>query len=762
MKKVAITQTETIGGPTGEPSFRLGVVDVFPQTGNIEGPGGKQHLDPKVMEVLLRMVAAEGEVVSRETLMTDVWRGTVVTDFALSRCIYQLRKNLRRVANSADSPIETLPKRGYRLRWTIGLSAEKSTGQPRGIRSLLAPFVLGSLVLAVSFLWSTWQSPSVSDAGMAVAVMPFRDLSPDGELGYFSDGITTSLQTELGHINALTVTAQTSASHFKGSQASTGEIGTALGVGYLVEGSVRKESGSVYVTAALVDTASGRQVWSEEFTGAADRPFTAQKDIAREIAGYLQLSLGDSRRYGGTTDFEAYQAYLKGLDSKNPDVAALFFEEALDHDQQFALAMVGKANLIYKRLWQGERSEQQAWDKARPLLEKALSISEEIPLAHTLIGGFQLRLENYPVAEAELRRALEINPSDDYAVAHLSRLMERTGRIAEAVTLAQRNVRLDPMNPFQHVQLANRLWTYGDIEGGKAEFEQALALDPLNYAAWRDYAYRLGDTEGVLAAFRLVAGLQKNPAFRAQFLGPKPKLSPSGIFLFGLWFNFIDDYERQHEMLDLQASIADNARLHRELAWVFSAEGDLERARREAWTGLKGMPRESIVNLCVAHVALRSGIGYQEVLDHYQRYWPGLFTEPPDLSSVPKMVSIGAALILRRQGKEQRAITLLKLIREEGFAPFDETAMAQAHLGDIDGALDSLEAFLAEGGYFAHPPGDPFFAPLADEPRFKAIEAAAEKKHAEVRKAVNAMLANGELVLPGYVDVQPKMASIND
>jgi len=762
MNKVAIAQSEANGGPAGERSFRIGAVDVFPQTGSIGGPGGNRHLDPKVMEVLLRLVAADGEVVSRESLMTDVWHGTVVTDFALSRCIYQLRKNLRRVARSADTPIETLPKRGYRLRWTIAAVGEKKADPSRGARSMLAPFVLGTMVLAGSFLWSTWQSSGVSKPGVAVAVMPFRDLSPDGELVYFSDGVATSLQTELGHINGLSVTAHTSASHFKNSQASTNEIGTALGVGYLVEGSVQNEGDSVHVTAALVDAASGRQVWSEEFTGAADRPFTAQKDIAHEIAGYLELSLGDIRRYGGTTDFEAYQAYLKGLDSETPDVAALLFDEALAYDPQFALAMVAKANLIYRRLWEGERSEQQAWDKARPLLEGALSISDEIPMAHTLIGGFQLRLENLPVAEAELRRALEINPSDDYALTHLSRLMEWTGRIDEAVSLAQRNARLDPMNPFRHVQLANRLWTSGDIESGKAAFERAMDLDPLNYAAWRDYANRLGNTEGVLAAFRLVAGFQKNPEFRAQFLGPRPKLSPSGIFLFGLWFNFIDDYQRQHEMLDLQASIADNARLHRELAWVLSAEGDLEGARREAWEGLRGMPRESIVNHCVAYLALRTGSGYQEVLDQYRRYWPGLFTEPPDLASIPKMISIGAALIMRRQENEQRALALLNQIKEEGDAPFDETAMAQAHLGDITGALDSLEAFLASGGYFAHPPEDPFFAPLADEPRFKAMEAAKAKEAAEVREAVNVMLASGELILPGHIDVSSKLATIND
>jgi len=731
--------------------FRTGPVLAEPGTGQIRGPGGARKLDPKVMDVLVRLAAAGGELVTRDALMAEVWGDTIVTDFALSRCIYQLRKNLAKAGRTDDPPIETLPKRGYRLCWPVTGADEKPAAKPRRFRPLLVISGAALLVLAASIVWLAWQPSLVGSARPAIAVMPFNDLGSGSDLGHFGDGVAASLLTELGHIPDLDVIAQSSSFQFRNQQASTEDIGAKLGVGYLVEGTVRDTGHSIAVTAALVDVKTGRQVWSQEYTGTADQPFGAQQDIAANIAGYLRLSLGDRHRHGGTTNFAAYQAYAKGLGSGDPEVAAVFFDEALAHDPEFALAMAAKANTIYVRLWQGKGSEQQAWDEARPLLEHALKISDELPLAHTLMAGFQIMLNNYPAAETELRRALQINPSDDYALVHLSRLMERTGRLHEAVTLAERNARLDPLNAFRHIQLANRRWSAGDHAGGKASFERALQLDPLNYAGWHDYALRLSNLEGPLAGFRLLARLQKNPEFRAQFTGPHPELAPSGVGLVALWLGFIGDFERERAMLDLQARLGGGSGLNRELGWSLLREGDLEGARRDASLALEGAPREEIANFLAADTALRSGEGFDELLVHYGQYWPGLFRQPPDLTGIPKMVSMGAALILRRQGDEQRAVQLLRLIQGPGEAPFAETAMALAQLGDKAAALDALEAHVAKGGFLAYLPGDPYWAPLSDEPRFRAIVQAETQKNAAERAAVDAMLKSGELILPGHI-----------
>jgi len=733
-------------------AFRLGEVEVLPASGQVNGPGGTRKLDPKVMEVLLRLAAAEGEVVSRETLMADVWEGLVVSDFALSRCIYQLRKNLCKVAGTKDSPIETLSKRGYRLVWPIFQAADLSATAPSNRRSLLAVAVVLLLLLTVVATWFARDPPVEPTSRPAIAVMPFTDLTKAGDLAYFGDGIATALQTELGHITGIDVIAHSSAFYFSGRQATVDEIGAALDAAYLLEGSVNSEGEVVQVTAALIDVADGRQVWSQTFMGVAGQSFTAQQDIAVEIARYLDVSLGDPREHGGTTNFKALEAYLRAIESEDTNLTDFYIDQALAYDPEYAQALVARAFAIYLRFWQGDGAPEHAWAEAKPLLDRALEISDELPGAYVLIAGFQMERQEYGPAEMALDRALEINPSHSWAFVHLSRLMARTGRLQEAVALAERTVRLDPLNAYRHIQLAIRRWTAHDFTGGKVSFERALELDPLNYAAWSDYGWRLGDLEGEIAGFRLVARLQENPEFRSQFIGPNPALAPKGVGIIALWLGFINDFERELEMLELQSRLGDNGHLRREIAWALLSQGDLEGARREAWVAIGGMPREVIVNYQVAEIALRSGVGMDEVLTHYRQHWPGLFQDPLNLAEVPRAVIIGAALMFRAQGQEQDAIPLLESLLVPGEDPFSIRAMANAHLGDFTFALDELENHINNDGYFNYIPGDPYWAPLASEPRFLAIVEAEAAKDALAREELNAMLESGELILPGHED----------
>jgi TolB-like protein/DNA-binding winged helix-turn-helix (wHTH) protein/tetratricopeptide (TPR) repeat protein len=755
VKTASQAQNRGIPVPPEPAAFRLGEVDVLPASGQVSGPGGTRQLDPKVMEVLLRLAAAGGEVVSRETLMADVWEGLVVSDFALSRCIYQLRKNLGKVSGSEDSPIETLSKRGYRLIWPVSAAAEPAVAHPTIRRSLISVVVVILTLVTVFATWLARDLPVENTSRPAIAVMPFTDLTKAGDLAYFGDGIATALQTELGHITEIDVIAHSSSFYFRGRQASVAEIGAVLNAAYLLEGSVNSEGEAVQLTAALVDVANGRQVWSRTFMGVAGQSFTAQQDMAVQIAGYLDVSLGDPRKHGGTSNFEALEMYLRALESVDTADTRLmdfYLDQALAYDPEYAQALVARAFAIYVRFWQGDGAPEHAWAEAKPLLDRALEITDELPGAYVLIAGFQIERKEYGPAEAALERALEINPSHSGAFVHLSRLMEQTGRLQESVALAERTVRLDPLNAYRHIQLASRRWTAGDFKGGKASYERALELDPLNYAGWSDYGWRLGDLEGEVAGFRLVARLQENPEFRSQFIGPNPELTPKGVGLIALWLGFIGDFERELEMLELQFRLGDNGHLRREMAWSLLAQGDLEGARKEAWVAIGGMPRDIIVNYQVAEIALRSGVGMDEVLAHYRRYWPGLFQDPLNLGDVPREVIIGAALISRVQGQEERVTRLLETLLVAGEDPFSIRAMAKANLEDFTSALDELENHINNGGYFSYFPGDPMWAPLVGEPRFMAIVDAEAAKDALAREQVDAMIASGELILPGHED----------
>ena len=751
MKTVLGEQYKTSSVASEPAAFRLGDVDVLPASGIVRGPEGERKLDPKVMEVLLRLAAAEGKVVSKEALMLDVWGDIIVTDFALSRCIYQLRKNLDHISGEKESPIKTLPKRGYCLTWPLeefGPEPEVEKNKPWPI--WLVAFTVLLVTVGVS-IWQDWNPLMQSQDRPAIAVMPFKDMTLAVDMGYFGDGIAQTLLTELGHIKEIDVIAHSSSFSLRDTDMKLKEIAAALDIQYVVEGSVSRESDVVHVSASLIDAHNGRQLWSKTFQSIAGQSFSVQRDMATEIAGYLEVSLGDPSSHGGTESYGAFEAYLRAIEVDDAEIASVFIDEALDHDENFARALVAKAHFTYVRLWQGIGSAEGTWAEVRPVLDRALSITDELPYAHVLIAGFQMMRERYDAAEIALKRALEINPSHNEAFVHLSRLMEKTGRVQEAVVLAKRNVRLDPLNSTRHMQLANRQWTAGDIEAGKASFERALELDPLNHSAWRDYAHRLGDLENPVAAFRLVARLQQNPQFRSQFFGPVPKIPPAGVQVFGLWFGFVEDYERERVMLQLQSEMADSARLHRELAWALIGEGDLDGARREAWVGLNGMPRESIVNFQVAYISLQTGQGMHDVLNHYRSQWPGLFGDSPKLDSVPKKLVVSTALIHRELGEEQRALRLLDWARKDGTNPFGATAMALAHLGEIDMAINALNDHINRGGYFSYLPKDPFWSPLAEDARFMAIVDARHKEAADYRAQIQAMIETGKLVLPGQL-----------
>ena len=179
--------------------FRLGPVDVDPDSGKLSGPGGEEKLDPKVMAVLLRLAKEPGQVVHRDTLMQEVWGDAVVTDFALSRCIYQLRKKLSAVARMEQPAIETLPKRGYRLSWPVQPAPPARARSDSGFA--FAGIVAAACLIGAT-LWSTL-APSPDDPTalpgdeLRLVVYPLDDLSDAHDQQVFAEGLGREIQHHL-------------------------------------------------------------------------------------------------------------------------------------------------------------------------------------------------------------------------------------------------------------------------------------------------------------------------------------------------------------------------------------------------------------------------------------------------------------------------------------------------------------------------------------------------------------------------------------
>ncbi len=270
------------------------------------------------MDVLTVLAVRAGTVASVGDLMSVVWKGVVVSDGSVYLAISQLRQALDE-PDSGASCIETVPKRGYRLTVpveTIALDEAAVPGARAARRAWAKPALALAVVVAVAVMVALTWTPRSKPADHSLAVLPFADLSPEGDQAYFADGVTEEILNRLARIGDLRVIARTSAFQLRGRAADTRALGEKLGVGHLLVGSVRKAEDRVRVTAQLSETRSGAQLWSQTYERRLGDIFAIQDEIAKGVAAAMQVKLGlgdTSLMPGMTRDVAAYDEYLQGM-----------------------------------------------------------------------------------------------------------------------------------------------------------------------------------------------------------------------------------------------------------------------------------------------------------------------------------------------------------------------------------------------------------------------------------------------------------------
>lgn len=313
--------------------FTLSGVRVEPDRNLLVGAGAPVRVEPKVMDVLCALAAAEGEVVSREALISGVWSIEFGGDESVSRAVSLLRKALKE-AGLGDDAIETVPKRGYRL--TVDPAptreAEASPESPSApsppptnvvppttparrrwsgaLAALLAILVLG----AAAAFYILRQAPIASADRPVVAVLPFDDLSPGGDFAWFAEGLADELIDNLARVPDIVVIGRTSSFQFGHTDLDARVIGEKLGARYLIEGGVRRDGDNLRISATLIDTRDRATLWSESFDRKTGDVFAAQADLARAIVNALnvRMSIGDPARMIGTGNTQAFDAFLLG------------------------------------------------------------------------------------------------------------------------------------------------------------------------------------------------------------------------------------------------------------------------------------------------------------------------------------------------------------------------------------------------------------------------------------------------------------------
>jgi len=446
-----------------EPFFRFGDIEIVTGRREILRGGEPVAVEPKVYDLILFLVENRDRVVGKDELQDAIWPGVIVTEAALTRCVMKARQVVQDNATE-QRVIRTVHSHGYKLVAKI----EES----------------GSVQAA---------TPETGSERIRIAVLPFRDLSQQADDSFLADGLTQDIITNLSRNNWLFVIAAGTSFAYRDRQPTPAEARTELGAQYVVEGTVRRGSDRLRVTAALIDTASSVQEWSERY----DRPLQDLFEIQDEISLGIAASLGSSVR----------RAEARRAEKANPD----------------ALDAWGLVHRGIARSW--SRFSRESNLEAETLYRKAVKLAPDNPKALALLGSsIAMKVSNgwSNDADADMaeawkmgERATNLAPDDAMVLTHWGHTHFCLGRASDAVPIYERARELDPSSAMTLGLMALALTGAGRANEAIDAISRALILSPRDpalhwYLSAYSFAYlQLGQYEdAVREARRAVASFR--------------------------------------------------------------------------------------------------------------------------------------------------------------------------------------------------------------------------------------------------------------
>ena len=471
-------------------------------------------ITPKSFDILLLLVRNRGQLVTKETLMGEVWPDSFVGENNLTVGISSLRKALGERQEGREY-IETLPKRGYRFVARARAVAAEGVGRPSAVP-----------VRAEA-------SASVSGTAVgAVAVLPLVNTGDDPNLEYLSDGITESIINSLSGLPRLRVMARSTVFGYKGRELEPQRIGRELNVDAVVVGRLRLFNERLLLGVELVDVADGSQLWGEQYNRGLSDVFKLQEEIAHEVSEKLRIRLTGEERLRlakrHTENSEAYHLYLKGRYSWNRRTVKGFnqglryFNEAVAVDDRYALAYAGLADCYVGLTVGNELPAREGLAAARRAAVKALELDEMVADAHAALAYVEMLSWNWSEADAEFRRAVELNPNSVLTRTRYSSYLAILGQTERAVWEAEQALDTDPLSPLMHVS-AGRIFFYARryesaIERCRDALEMESSFGPAHGLLALVYE-RMGRHEEAIAEMRQAVGLLRDDPEALGILG---------------------------------------------------------------------------------------------------------------------------------------------------------------------------------------------------------------------------------------------------
>jgi TolB-like protein/DNA-binding winged helix-turn-helix (wHTH) protein len=728
--------------------FTAGEWTVEPDLDRISRDSEEVNLQPQVMELLVYLAENANEVVSIDDMIEDVWEGRLMSSGSVYNRLTSLRKALQ---DDPQNPtyIETIHKRGYRLIAKVSFD-DDAPPDPSGsdrkpiYRPETRPAALWTAVAAVAVVllavWSFYnfgrETPEPS-----VAVLPFVDMSPDGDQQYFADGVSEEIINAISAIPGLKVVGRTSSFHFRGQEIDLRQIGEELGVAYLLEGSVRRDGANLRVTAQLIEAEGGFHIWSREFDGDMVSVFQIQEDVAASIAHELGVSMPglatrseQEANHALSVDISAYDLFLLARERINRggredlEEAVDLLQRALEIDPtlarahaELAYAYITQRNLFARdydysdELWTLDGPAARHAEAALaldPTQADALAVQG---MLYQVQWAVQRTTEYESLAEQKYKESLAINPNNARTHIWLSGLMRNMQRSWNArLAPARRAIELDPLWNFAGGFYVSLIQDMPALRPEKWRIIRQLQEDEPDNDRWKHYAAMASLFEGeVVAAVGTWKDLIDSGDDAYTFIHDSALLNIGAKNLIAKPADEIQPF--------LASQYPDGPS-----DWLAMACPDSD-LLEQPYSG-------AVVRFCLYSALVGGSLDFartmlaktgpaspQELQRDYRR-WLGR----------PESVATSLATLYWLDGDTDRALAILS-VEEESLAIQSEngtirtgnfmgaTLLVHALRGENDQALDQLESLIEAGNYRAAVFMHPALRDLRDMPRFQAL-----------------------------------------
>ena len=463
-------------------------------------------LGSRALDILCVLAGANGEVVSKDELMTRVWPGVVVEENNIQVHVSALRKMLDD-GKSGDTYLMTVPGRGYRL---VGLKTSPAGANDAREGSPLA---------------STSTQP-------LIAVLPFQNMSGDPEQEYFADGMVDEIITGLSRIKWLSVVSRNSSFIYKNRPVTITEVAEKFGVRYVLEGGVRKAGNRVRITAQLIDAKTDTHLWADQYDRVLQDVFALQDEITMCVIGAIEPSLRkaeiDRVKRQRPTNLNAYDLVLRALPfvlthiPSDSAIAIPLLEEALALQPDYAAAHAFLGRCLHHRYARAGRREE---DLAAAIRHARSAVAYGSDDATALaVAAYVIALDAHDAATAVnlFERALELSNSNIFALSLSALVLAWMGKFELAIQRAERAILLSPFDPYNfrsHHALAIAHFSHGRYKDAVDAARKMLDYNPrfsVGHAYLAAALLRNGQTAEAKSAARDV--LQLEPTFTIRGL----------------------------------------------------------------------------------------------------------------------------------------------------------------------------------------------------------------------------------------------------